>query len=122
MNITGKRLVLCLLFLTLTAVLYSGLESSIYAQGTASLETECVAFASATSILPPPPLTAEEYCKALVAVLGEEWAKAVKLEATIIVVNGHDVRLAAAEAAIAELQSQIDAINAKLASIAAAWR
>lgn len=67
------------------------------------------------------------------AILGNEWEKAFKLEATILVVNDLAVRLAAAEATIVQLQSdvaalqtqtslqpQIDAINAKLVSAATA--
>jgi hypothetical protein len=129
MNTTGKRMALCLLF-SMMAMLWWGWFSvkPTHAQSTASLETECVAVASASSFILPTGLTAAEYCKVLVALLGEEWQKAAKLEATIIVVNDLAIRLAAAEAAIAALQAlntdtlqpQIDAINAKLANMAVA--
>ena len=69
----------------------------------------------------------------MVALFGNEWEKAAKLEATIIVVNDHDVRLTATEATITQLQAdlaalqaqgavqpQIDAINVKLANMAVA--
>ena len=128
-NTTGKRMGLCLLFLTMATLWWGWFSAKpIHAQDTASLETECVAVASASSFILPTGLTAAEYCKVLVALLGEEWEKAAKLEATIIVVNDHDVRLAAAESAIAVLQAQntdtlqpqIDAINTKLAGVATA--
>ncbi|KKM63145.1 hypothetical protein LCGC14_1514460 [marine sediment metagenome] len=98
------------------------------AQSTDSLETECVAFISSGTFTVPASLTPQELCKVVVALFGNEWEKAAKLQATILVVNDHDIRLAAAEAAIAALQAQdtatlqpqIDAINAKLANMAAA--
>ncbi|KKN66898.1 hypothetical protein LCGC14_0466730 [marine sediment metagenome] len=127
MNITGKQTALCLLFLTM-ATLWWGLFSAepIQAQSTGSLETECVAVVSADSSIAPPTVTPQEFCKVLVALVGNEWTKAAKLQATILVVNDHDVRLAAAEAAIAALQAQssatlqpqIDAISTKLANVA----
>ncbi len=129
MNTTGKRWVRFWLFLmTVTLLLAWNSAKPTHAQDTASLETECVAVVSASSFILPEGLTAEEYCKVIVAVLGEEWSKAAKLEATIIVVNELAVRLAAAEADIAALQAQntstlqpqIDAINAKLANVSAA--
>jgi hypothetical protein len=131
MNTTVKRLALCSLFLMMLGwgLLVPG---SSHAQDTGSLETECLALATAGSFVVPAPLTAQEFCHVMVAVLGEEWSKAAKLEATIIVVNDHDVRLAAAEAIITQLQAeiaalqaqgsvqpQIDAINVKLADVAA---
>ena len=69
----------------------------------------------------------------MVALLGNEWQKAAKLEATILVVNEMFDRLAVTETTIVQLQSdvtalqtqtslqpQIDAINTKLASVATA--
>ena len=129
MNTTGKRWVLCCLFLTMATLWWGWFsEKPIHAQDTASLETECVAVVSASSTIIPPTLTAEEFCKVTVALVGNEWQKAVKLEATIIVVNDHDVRLAAAESAIAALQAQnpaslqpqIDGIKAQMAAAGAA--
>ncbi len=127
MNTIGKRTGLCLLFLMM-AMLWWGWFSAkpTHAQDTASLETECVALASASSTIIPPTLTAAEFCKVLVALVGNEWDKAAKLESTMIVVNDHDVRLVAAESAIAALQDQnpaslqpqIDAINSKLVNVA----
>ena len=134
MNTTGKRWVRFWLFLmTVTLLLGWYYAKPTRAQSTGSLETECVAVASASSFILPAGLTAAEYCKVLVALLGTEWEKAVKLEAAIVLVNDHDVRLAAAEATIVQLQAdvaalqtqtslqpQIDAINSKLAGVATA--
>lgn len=134
MNTTGKRWALCLLFLTMATLWWAWFyEKPIHAQETGSLETECVALASASSFMIPSALTAEEYCKVMVALLGNEIEKAAKLQATILAVNDHDVRLAAAEVTITQLraevaalqtqtslQPQIDAINVKLANMAAA--
>ncbi len=97
-------------------------------QNTGSLEAECVVLASASTNIVPAGLEPQEFCKVIVALFGNEWDKAAKLEATMIVVNDHDVRLAAAESAIAVLQAQnpaslqpqIDAINTKLADVVAA--
>ena len=118
--------------LVITALL-TFTEYTTAQSGTGALETECVALASASSTIIPSGLTAAEFCKVLVALVGNEWDKAAKLEATIIVVNDHDVRLIAAEATIVQLQAdvaalqaqiflqpQIDAINTKLANMAAA--
>lgn len=125
MNTIGKRTALCLLFLTMVLLWWGWFYAKpTHAQDTASLETECVAVVSASSTIIPPTLTAEEFCKVTVALVGNEWQKAVKLEATMVVVNDHAVRLAAAEDAIAALQTQIslqpqiDAINSKLANVA----
>jgi hypothetical protein len=129
MNTTGKRLALCSLFLTM-ATLWWGWSSyqPAYAQNTGSLETECVAVASLDTTIVPPNLTAQEWCKALVAMVGNEWMKAVELRAVIAVADDLAVRMAAAESAIAALQAQssatlqpqIDAINTKLANAAVA--
>lgn len=133
MNTTGKRWVRFWLLLTM-AIACWGLffASPIHPQDTTPLETECVVMASASSTIVPATLTPQEYCKVLMALVGNEWLKAAKLEATILAVNDHDVRLAAAEATIAQLQAdlallqtqtslqpQIDAINTKLADMAA---
>jgi hypothetical protein len=69
----------------------------------------------------------------MVALLGNEIEKAAKLQATILAVNDHDVRLAATEVAITQLQAdvvvlqtqtslqpEIDAINTKLENMALA--
>ena len=129
MNITGKRMALCLLFLTMATLWWGWFSAKpTHAQDTASLETECVAVVSASSTIIPPTLTAQEFCKVTVALVGNEWQKAVKLEATMTVVNDHAVRLAAAEDAIAALQEQssstlqpqIDALNATVAGVRAA--
>ena len=133
-NTTGKRLGLCLLFLTM-ATLWWGWSSyqPVYAQNTGSLETECVAVALQDTTIVPPSLTPQEWCKALVAMVGNEWLKATEQRATKLVVDGLSLRLAAAEATIVQLQSdvaalqtqtslqpQIDAINTKLAGAATA--
>lgn len=97
-------------------------------QNTGSLEAECVALASASTNIVPAGLEPQEFCKVIVALFGNEWEKAAKLEATMIVVNNHDVRLAAAEDAIdvlqaqdtTALQPQIDSINIRLGNAAAA--
>ena len=124
----GKRSIRLSVFsvlLVITALL-TFTEYTTAQSGTGALETECVALASASSTIIPSGLTAAEFCKVLVALVGNEWDKAAKLESTIIVVNDHDVRLASAEAAIAVLQAQntatlqlqIDVINTKLANVA----
>ncbi len=134
MNTIGKRWAVCLLFLTMVVLWWGWLsEKSLHAQSTGSLETECVATVSASSTIIPPTLTAQEFCKVMVALLGNEWQKAAKLEATILVVNEMFDRLAVTETTIVQLQSdvtalqtqtslqpQIDAINTKLASVATA--
>ena len=126
-NTTGKRLALCLLFSTMV-IFWRGSFSaeSIQAQSTGSLETECVAVASASSFIVPPTVTPEEYCKVLVALAGNEWVKAAEQRAHKLVIDDLAVRMAAAEAAIAVLQTQtslqpqIDVINTKLAGAATA--
>lgn len=134
MNTTGIRSALCLLLLMLVTLWLGWLPlHHTNAQDTGSLETECVVVASATSFVVPPSLTPQEYCKVLVALVGNEWLQAAKLEASIILANNNDVRLAAAEAEIVALkvlvaalqspidyQPQIDAINTKLAGVATA--
>ena len=134
MNTTGKRWAVCLLFLMTATFWWAWFSAEpARAQDTGSLEAECVAVVSASSTIIPPTLTAQEFCKVIIALWGNEWEKAAKLDATIIVVNDHDVRLVAAETTIVQLQAevavlqaqtslqpQIDAINTKLANMAAA--
>ncbi len=125
MNTTGTRLALCLLLLTMVAVCWgSFFAESTHAQDTGSLEAECVVLASASSIIVPETLTSQEFCKVIVAVLGQAWMNAAKLEGTILLANDNAARLTAAEAEIVvlktqtSLQPQIDAINAKLLGVA----
>ncbi len=148
MNTTLKRLALCLLFSTAVALGW-GLVSPnpSHAQDTTQLEAECVVVASASTNIVPASITPQEFCKVLVAVLGNEWEKAVKLEATILVVNNLSARAVVVDTTIVQLagdiqglrtdvtqlqidiaalqtqgavQPQIDAINTKLANMAAA--
>lgn len=135
MNITGKRLALCLLSLTMALLLSaSWLYQPVSAQDTGSLEAECVAVVSADGTIAPASLTPQEYCKAVIALVGNEWMKAIKLEATISAVNELNDRLTVVEQAIAAwdeppdidalqqqiavLQQEINAINSKLANVA----
>ncbi len=125
----GKRLMKSLVFSVLL-VIVALLTFAAYtpAQDTGSLETECVTLATAGAFVVPEGLTPQEYCKAGVAFLGSEWLKAIQLQAVITIADDLAIRMAAAEAEIialkgqssATLQPQIDAINVKLANMAAA--
>ena len=98
------------------AVLTWGLISPVpaHAQDTTQLEAECVVFISAGGFSVPDTLTPQELCKALVALFGNEWVKAAKLEATMAVVNDLATRLAAAEATIAQLLADLGAVQAQI--------
>ena len=143
MNTIGKRWRLSLVFwtmaITLSALWFVG-PASISSQNTGSLETECVALASASSNIVPESLTPQEFCKVTVALLGNEWRKAVRLEATADVVDVLSARMVVVDTTIVQLagdiqalrtdvtalqtqislQPQIDAINTKLANMATA--
>ena len=150
MNTTGKRwkrsLVFSVMVTTLLALSFVR-PANISSQNTGSLETECVALASASSSIVPASLTPQEFCKVVVALIGNEWLKAAKLEATADVVDVLSARMVVVDTTIVQLagdigalrtdvtqlqidiaalqaqgavQPQIDAINAKLANMAAA--
>lgn len=130
MNITGKRLKRSwVLWATATILLvlsFAGL--SLKSQNTGSLETECVVVASASSSIVPASLTPQEFCKVTVALLGNEWLKAFQLQAVILVADANAVSIAQLQADVAALQTQtslqpqINAINTKLANMAAALK
>ena len=136
MNTTGKRTALCLLFLTMVTLWWGySFDQPAHAQDMASLEAECVVLVSANSSIAPTSVSAQELCKVGVALLGNEWMKAIKLEATILAVNELNDRLVIAEAEIAALkaqspaafqtqidtmQSQLNGIDLKLTNVATA--
>lgn len=142
-NTIGKRWKRSLVFsataITLLALWFVG-PANISSQNTGSLEAECVVLASASSSIVPASLTPQEFCKVTVALLGNEWRKTIRLEATVVVVNGLSERMVLVDTTIVQLagdlqalrtdvtalqtqtslQPQIDAINTKLANMAAA--
>ena len=150
MNTTGKRWRLSLVFWTMVTTLLAlwfVRPASISSQNTGSLEADCVALASASTSIVPASLTPQEFCKVVVALIGNEWLKAAKLEATADVVDVLSARMVVVDTTIVQLagdigalrtdvtqlqidiaalqaqgavQPQIDAINAKLANMAEA--
>jgi len=144
MSTIGKQPRLSWLFLTIAlSILALWLVNSTSAQEPGPLEAVCLTIASENPSIIPTGITAGEFCKVMTAVLASEWDARAKIQATILLVNNHEGRItvhhekiaanqravAVNEAAIAELQAtdpvpglkqQIDAINAKLANMAAA--
>ena len=135
-------------YIVAIAVVLMFVGSPAMAQDTTQLEANCVVFIDAGGFLLPTNLTSAEICKTLVGLFGNEWVKAAQQNAYMLVVDDLVVRLTAAEVTIAQLladqgamqaqivsntaritaledapinfQTQIDAINAKLANMALA--
>jgi len=136
-NIIGKPSKLtCLFSIIVLCALVWVFGGTTSAQEVGALEALCITIVGENPSIPPPNLTAEEFCKAVVAVLSNEWDARQKIQDAILLNNSqerrlmlHHDRIVANEVAIvalqgtdsvAGLQQQIDFINTKLAAVVAA--